>query len=409
VSVAYEAIDKSGKEITAVLDVETAEEAMERLHSQGLFVTRVSPVESEHAGQPAQRLTSLLSGRAGNVRDRMMLAQQMSMMLHAGSQVVPALSAIQSQIDKLAWRKVVEDVCRKVQDGMALSDALAEYPQIFDQTFRAIVAAGESTGATAEAFDRLAAITKIQQEIKIKVIGALVYPAILLLMSIGGVATLLFFVLPKFDDMYSSLGTKLPAITTMMIGMSRWITEHKVPAGLFIAALILGPLVVSRLPFAKTVMDEFLINLPLVSGLIQRIILAKIFRVWGTLVCSNVPLLEALSLARSSTNNSRFLAMMDDLMRSVEEGSPVGESLARHSVVPATMSSAISTGEQSGQLGKSLIFLADYLDQENAETIATLTRLVEPLILVLMGTVVGGIAISLFLPLIDLTSAVSGH
>jgi len=409
VSVAYEAIDKSGKEITAVLDVETAEEAMERLHSQGLFVTRVSPVESEHAGQPAQRLTSLLSGRAGNVRDRMMLAQQMSMMLHAGSQVVPALSAIQSQIDKLAWRKVVEDVCRKVQDGMALSDALAEYPQIFDQTFRAIVAAGESTGATAEAFDRLAAITKIQQEIKIKVIGALVYPAILLLMSIGVVATLLFFVLPKFDDMYSSLGTKLPAITTMMIGMSRWITEHKVPAGLFIAALILGPLVVSRLPFAKTVMDEFLINLPLVSGLIQRIILAKIFRVWGTLVCSNVPLLEALSLARSSTNNSRFLAMMDDLMRSVEEGSPVGESLARHSVVPATMSSAISTGEQSGQLGKSLIFLADYLDQENAETIATLTRLVEPLILVLMGTVVGGIAISLFLPLFDLTSAVSGH
>lgn len=407
--VAYEAIDKSGKEITAVLDVETAEEAMERLHSQGLFVTRVSPVESEHAGQPAQRLTSLLSGRAGNVRDRMMLAQQMSMMLHAGSQVVPALSAIQSQIDKLAWRKVVEDVCRKVQDGMALSDALAEYPQIFDQTFRAIVAAGESTGATAEAFDRLAAITKIQQEIKIKVIGALVYPAILLLMSIGVVATLLFFVLPKFDDMYSSLGTKLPAVTTMMIGMSRWITEHKVPAGLFIAALILGPLVVSRLPFAKTVMDEFLINLPLVSGLIQRIILAKIFRVWGTLVCSNVPLLEALSLARSSTNNSRFLAMMDDLMRSVEEGSPVGESLARHSVVPATMSSAISTGEQSGQLGKSLIFLADYLDQENAETIATLTRLVEPLILVLMGTVVGGIAISLFLPLFDLTSAVSGH
>jgi type II secretory pathway component PulF len=292
---------------------------------------------------------------------------------------------------------------------MALSDALAEHPQIFDQTFRAIVAAGESTGATAEAFDRLAAITKIQQEMKIKVIGALVYPAILLLMSIGVVATLLFFVLPKFDDMYSSLGTKLPAITTMMIGISRWITEHKVPAGLCIAAVIVGPLVVSRLPFAKTVMDEFLINLPLVSGLIQRIILAKIFRVWGTLVCSNVPLLEALSLARSSTNNSRFLAMMDDLMRSVEEGSPVGESLARHSVVPATMSSAISTGEQSGQLGKSLIFLADYLDQENAETIATLTRLVEPLILILMGAVVGGIAISLFLPLFDLTSAVSGH
>jgi type IV pilus assembly protein PilC len=406
---AYEAVDRAGKEIADIIDAQTADEAMEQLHSRGLFVTRVSHVEADSPGGARRKLGSLLSGRAGNTRDRMLLTQQMAMMLHAGSQVVPALTAIQSQIENPAWRKVVEDVCQKVETGAALSAALSDYPAVFDQTFRAIVSAGESTGSTAEAFDRLAAMTKTQQEIKLKVIGALIYPAVLLLMSLSVVGTLMFYVLPKFDDMYKALGTRLPAITTVMIAVSRWITGNKAIAVLGAAALIAAPAVMWRLPTGKKVLDQVSINLPLISRVIQRIILAKIFRVWGTLVHSNVPLLEALRLSRDSTNNDRFLVMMDDLIRSVEEGDPVGESLARNPLVPATLSSAISTGEQTGQLGESLIFLADYLDQENGETIATLTRLVEPLILVLMGAVVGTIAISLFLPLFEMTSAVSAH
>jgi len=404
-----EAVDRTGKEVSAIIDATTVEEATEQLHSRGLFVTRVVEVGQESAGTRSSGVGSILSGRPGNARDRMLLTQQMAMMLHAGSQVVPALTAIQSQIEKTRWRQVVSDVCSKVEDGASLSDAMAEHPDIFDETFRTILAAGESTGSTAEAFDRLAVMTKTQQEIKVKLISSLVYPVILLLMAIGVVGVLMFYVLPKFDDLYSTLGTELPWITTMMISVSRWIEGNQILVAILICVALAVPFLVPRLPGAKDVLDKIVLSLPLLSRITQRLILAKIFRVWGTLVRSNVPLLEGLRLSRSSTRNARFSAMMDDVIESVADGNSVGESLARHSIVPVTMSSAIATGEQSGQLGESLLYLADYLDQENAETIGALTRLFEPFILIAMGLVVGTIAISLFLPLFDLTSAVSGH
>jgi len=409
VSFACIAIDRTGKEIHTVLDVETSDQAAQELQSRGLFITQISPAEAAPVLKRQSAVRSVLSGRPGNVRDRMMLTQQMTMMLQAGSQMVPALTAVQEQVDKEPWRKVLGVVTQKVEDGSSLSQALAEYPNIFDQTFRAIVAAGESTGQTAQAFQRLATMTKAQQEIKVRVIGAMIYPALLLLMAIGVVSVLMFFVLPKFDDLYQTLGTKLPLLTTLMIAASTWIRSHPWVVGFLVAMVVMVPYLAVRMPLVRSLFDRIVLRLPLISTLVQRLVLAKVFRVWGTLIRSNVPLIEGLRLARGSTTNVRFLAILDQVIQEVEEGSSVGGALGRHPIVPRTMVAAISTGEQSGQLGESLLFLADYLDQENTETIGTLTRLVEPLILVIMGAVVGVIAIALFLPLFDLTSAVSGR
>lgn len=405
---AYEAVDSSGSEIAAVIDAETHDDALAQLHAQGLFVTNVSEIRDGDARISSPKLGTMLARRAGNTRDRMLLTQQMSMMLHAGSQMVPALTAIQTQIDKPGWRQIIQDICQRVEDGASLSDAMEEHPGVFDQTFRAIIAAGESTGSTADAFDRLATITKAQQEIRIRVIGSLIYPIILIMLAVGVVGILMFYVLPKFDDLYKTLGTDLPWITTAMIDVSDWILGNQIAMAVLFVGTITALGVGWRLPATRTTLDWLLIRLPLISKVIQRIILAKIFRVWGTLVRSNVPLLDGLRLSQATTTHSGFRAMMDDVIAAVADGNPVGESLSRHSLVPATMASAISTGEQSGRLADSLLFLADYLDDENAETIGTLTRLVEPLILVIMGVVVGAIAIALFLPLFDLTAAVSG-
>lgn len=405
---AYEAVDSTGKDVSAVIDAESSDDAMAMLHAKGLFVTRVSEIADDAANTGGKKVGNLVAGKAGNTRDRMLLTQQMSMMLHAGSQVVPALTAIQEQIEKPGWRKIIQDVCSRVEDGASLSEAMNDYPEVFDQTFRAIISAGESSGSTAEAFDRLSTMTKTQQEIKVRIYGALVYPALLILMSVGVVGVLMFYVLPKFDELYSTLGTELPWITVAMITISRWITDHQLIALGLAVALILVPLLGIRLPAVKRYQDAVIVHLPLISQVVQRVILARIFRVWGTLIRSDVPLLEGLELCRTSTTNVRFIAMIDDVVDAIEEGDSVGEALARHPLVPPTMVSAIATGEQSGQLGKSLIFLADYLDEENTETIGTLTRLAEPLILILMGLVVGAIAIALFLPLFDLTAAARG-
>lgn len=406
---AYEAVDSSGSEVSAVIEAENADEALAQLHARGLFVTNVSQVDDGNGAERPARLKVLLSGRAGNTKDRMLFTQQMAMMLHAGSQMVPALTAIGSQIEKPGWQKIVHDICQNVENGLSLSNAMADYPEAFDQTFRAVVAAGENTASTAEAFDRLALMTKTQHEIKVRVIGALVYPIVLVFMAIGVVSILMFYVLPKFDELYATLGTDLPWITTAMIGTSRWLTEHAILAAGVAVAAVAGLILGWRMPVLRAARNRILLNVPLISKIGRRIILARIFRVWGTLVRSDVPLLDGLRLCRTSTTHPDFLAMIDDVIAAVAAGNPIGESMAKHPLVPITMASAIATGEQSGRLGESLLFLADYLDDENAEAIGTLTRLLEPLILVLMGVVVGAIAIALFLPLFDLTAATSGH
>lgn len=406
---AYEAVDGSGHAVSAVIEADSSEAAMDELHARGLFVTQVREVADDASGKPLDRARSVLGGRAGNTRDRMLLTQQMAMMLRAGGQVVPSLKALLSQIDKPAWREIVEDVCHQVEDGASLSEAMSEYPGIFDDTFRTIIAAGESTGATADAFHRLSIMTKKQQEVKVRVISAMIYPILLLCLCLGVVGVLMFYVLPKFDDLYEMLGTQLPLMTEVLITASRWISGNEVVLALIVGGVVAVPIVAWRHPAGKALVDGVLLHAPVVNRLIRNIILAKIFRIWGTLTKSNVPLLEGLRLAEASTKNAQFRAMLDDVIRSVEEGNAVGESLARHSLVPTTMSSPIATGEQSGQLGESLLFLAEYLEEENTQTLAMLTRLVEPLVLIIMGAVVGTIAIALFLPLFDLTAAASGH
>lgn len=401
----YEAFDQGGKRVSDAIDAASAEDARKQLHARGLFITQVKQETAGPMVEGGKGRGSIFATKPGSVRDLMLLTQQMCMMLRAGSRVVPALEAIGQQITKPSWRRVIAELQEKVETGSPLSVAMAEHPKIFDKTFRAITAAGESAGRTADAFERLASMTKQQQQIKVKVIGALIYPGLLLTMAVGVVAILTFFVLPRFDDLYTALDTELPWITQIMLDTSGWAMNHKIIVVLGIMIITTVPALLWRWPKFKAWLDSSLVRIPVVGALARQVILGKIIRVWGTLVESNVPLLESLELSRNVTNNKAYLAMMDDLIVAVSEGKSVGDVLTHQPLVPATLSSVIATGEQSGRMSESLMFLAGHLDEENEQSLTTLTRLVEPIILILLGMVVGVVAISLFLPLFDLTSA----
>ncbi|HUW81571.1 MAG TPA: type II secretion system F family protein [Phycisphaerae bacterium] len=403
------AIDGQGREVTSVIDAPSAEDASEQLHAQRLFVTHVRKVAESRPIVASSKAHLLRRRKPGSRRDRMLFTQQMAMMLRSGSRVVPALTAIGSQVEKPRWREVIEDVSRKVEGGASLSEAMADHPSSFDRTFRAIIAAGESTGAAADAFTRLAQMTRRQQEISLRVIGALVYPGLLLLLSVGVLCLMVFYVLPKFDRLYQLLGIELPLMTRMMLSGSQAAVDNGLILGVALAAIVAAPILLWRQPAFKRWRDRALLRLPLVSHVVKQLVLAKIFRVLGVLVHSNVPLLEGLRLSRALTANCLFLAVLEEVADAVEDGQSVGESLARHPLIPATMSSAVATGERSGRLSDSLLFLADYLDEENSQMLAALTRLIEPLILIFMGVIVGAMAISLFLPLFDVTAAASAH
>jgi type IV pilus assembly protein PilC len=402
---AYAAFDSQGKQVTGVIDAGNAQEATEQLHGRGLLVTEVKEKTESEERRDDQPRKPLFAGRAGNVRDLMLFSQQATMMLRAGSRVVPAMEAIESQISKPGWREIVTDIREKVETGAPLSRALDDHPEVFNETWRAIINAGESTGKIDEAFEQLSWITKRQNEIKVRVIGALVYPAALVLLALGVIAVLVFFVLPRFGDLYKMLNTQLPMMTQLMLDISGWALNHKLIVTGSGLAFVAAPFVVWRIKSIRRWFDNFILSVPLIGKLARQIILAKIFRIWGTSIKANVPLLESLELSRGTTTNATFRGLLDDITDSVSEGDTIGNCLMQSSLVPKTMSSAIATGEESGQLGNSLLFLAEYMEQENEQTLATLTRLIEPLILVVMGLAVGTVAISLFLPLFDLTSA----
>lgn len=405
---AYEALDSSGRTQTGVIDAAGADDAHRQLHARSLFVTRLSDAQAPAGSGPQPQRAPLLAGRAGSTRDLLMLAQQMTMMLRAGSRVVPALEAISEPITKPEWRRILAEITEAVEAGSPLSTAVGRYPEIFNESWRAIIAAGESTGQIAEAFERLSAMTKQQQQVRTRLVGAIVYPIVLTMICVGVLFVLMFFVLPRFDDLYTMLGTPLPGLTSALLVTSRWMLAHKFIVLVLSGAMLAGPIVLFRMPAFQRRLDGVLIHLPGLGHLARQIILARIFRVWGTAVRSNVPLLESLELSRRITRNAVYRGLMDEIVNSVEEGNSIGSVLMGHPLVPRTMASAIATGEQSGQLGESLLFLAGYMEEENTQSLSTLTRLIEPVILVFMGITVGVVAISLFLPLFDLTSAAQG-
>lgn len=404
---AYEALDPGGRQIKGVIDAASVDEATRQLHARNLFVTRVSGGDDPDAAaeiRSSQR-GPLLAGRAGSTRDLLMLAQQMTMMLRAGSRVVPALEAIAEQINKPAWRKVIDEIREQVEAGSPLNGAIANHPHIFDQGWQAIIAAGESTGQLAEAFERLSAMAKQQQQIRSKLVGAIAYPAVLMCVSMGVLSVLMFFVLPRFDNLYTMLDTPLPGMTAVLMRISRWMLAHKLLVLLAAGVVVGGPIGLLQMRSVRRRLDELLIGLPVVGPVARQILLARIFRIWGTAVRSSVPLLESLELARGAIGSAVYQGLLDDLIEAIEEGNTIQSVLAGHPLVPRTMASAIGTGEQSGQLSDSLLFLAAFMEEENAQSLATLTRLIEPIILVVLGVTVGTVAISLFLPLFDLTSA----
>lgn len=401
----YAAYDTQGQQVAGVIDAMTPEEASEQLHARGLFVTQLDSRSGPVVESQSTPRRSLLAGRAGNTHDLMMFAQQAAMMLRAGSRIVPALEAYEDQVTKPAWRKILTDLRSQVEQGASLSKAVASYPEVFNETWRAIISAGESTGRIEEAFDQLSGMTKMQHQIKVRIVGALVYPAALLMLSFALMGVLMFFVLPRFGDLYTMLNTPLPGMTNFLLTLSVWARDNVILVVVGFLILAATPVVVSRFKQVRVWFDALVVKLPMVGRLVRQMILAKIFRVWGTSITSNVPLLESLELSQNVTSHALFNQLLTDIIESVSEGDSIGECLMRSPLVPRTMSSAISTGEQSGQLGQSLLFLADYMDEENSQLLATLTRLIEPLILVVMGVTVGAVAISLFLPLFDLTSA----
>jgi len=378
-------------------------DAVEQLRRRGMFVTQIAPNRTANAAEAAQ--PKRVASAKLPLRVLALFTRQMAMLLKAGSGVVPAIQAVARQM-KPQHAALLDKLVVDLEEGLTLTDALRRHPRTFEPVYCAIIAAGEASATLTQMFNRLSDMVGKQRALRNKLLGALAYPALLSVLCGKIILVLLFFVLPRFADMFKQLGVATPAVTGMLLSIGDTLRNYWpwLAAGLGLS--VVGGVWMIRDARGRQWINEAVMRLPLIGRMRSRIMQAQILRTMGMLLEAQVGVLDTLELVRSSTWTKAFHRLFRSMDDAVTSGGQLSTAFSESGIIEPYICQAIRTGEDSGSLGEAMAYCADVLDETNTEMLNALAKLIEPAILITMGVVVGGVAISLFLPLFDLTSAI---
>lgn len=397
---AYSGADTAGRAVSGTIEAAGPREAGELLRAKGIAASDLRPDDGKAAATKGARSTSRHSLR--HVAD---FTRQLAVLVGTGTPLVDAVASLERQAKAGPWRDVLADIRQRTEEGTPLSVALGEHPDYFDGVCRSLIAAGEQGGKLEVLLDRLASLTRQQLKVRNAVAGALVYPCVLIGVAILVTVSMIGFVLPRFEGLFKTLSTPLPPTTKFLMALSEALRQHWLILGVATIALVVGGVAWVRSRSGRAALDRAMVRLPVVGVCTRTLIIARISRVLGVLLEGRVPLLESLQLTRGSTGHSMYVDLMVKAEEALTRGETLASSFERSPLVPPAVCEAVRNGERSGKIGPVLSTMADYLDEDNEVALRTLTRMVEPVILLLLGLIVGTIAISMFLPLFDLTSA----
>jgi type II secretory pathway component PulF len=401
----YKAFERGGAPANGSLEARDLSEAREILRRQGLYVLQVQPQESN---TPASQQPTARTSTGRRLRNVAMFMRQMHVLVSTGTPLVEALLALERQTQDKQWRSVVAAVRAKVEEGTPLSAALSMFPGQFDAVCRGLITAGESGGNLDAMLDRLAVLTRKQVHARSAILGALVYPCLLIVVAVSVLLVMLTFVLPRFTVLFTTLDTPLPATTYMLMVLSQatvqywWAIIAVVGGGSFAIYTWMRTEVGRRAIAVATV------RLPKLGALTRNFVTARVTRMLGILLQGRVSLVEALQLTRQSTSNHLYADLLEKASQSVTRGESLASAFANNSLVAPSVYEAMRSGDKTGQLGAMLSTVADFLDEENEVTLRSLTSIIEPFILIVLGVLVGFVVLSMFLPLFDLTAAMRG-
>ncbi len=407
------AFDRAGKRVQQLVEADTVAEAIEQLRGKGYFVTETH--EQGASGGTAAGAAAgggalaLVSRRGGSLKDLTSFFRQLSILVSTGTPVVEALGSLERQaLPGSGWQKTLADIKVRVEQGASLSDAMEHHGRVFDAVCRSLIAAGESGGQLPSMLQRLSALTRQKQHTRSMIVGAMVYPCVLIVVSVSVLITMIVFVMPRFQGLFETLGADLPASTKVLMGAGAFMRQWW--WALLVGAGVGGFFIKMWLASAdgRRWWHRAVIRLPILGVMTRSFATARVCRVLGVLLEGRVPLLDALALTRESVPNVHYQDMIEESEAEVARGENISSIFASSGLVQRSICEALRSGEKSGQMGPVLSGLADYLDEDNEVTLKSLTSILEPLILVGLGLVVGAVALSMFMPLFDLAAASSG-
>jgi len=403
---AYTAYDQQGEAVAGTIDSAGVVAATETLRSKGLFVAQITESIATPEKVTRKRRLNLKGGK--KMKNLTVFTRQLSVLIRSGSQLTEALSALEKQTRNGPWRSVIADLNTRVNEGSALSEAMEVNSEYFDPVYCSLIATGESSGHLVEMLDRLATLKQKQLRIRKSIVGALIYPIILVTLSIAIFTLLLTFVIPRFSVLFETLSVPLPASTQILVNISEFVRRFWWAIGLCLIAILIGLVAFLRTPKGQRSRDTIILKLPCIGNIAQNLITARIVYLLGVLMEGHVKVLEALRLVRRAAGNIHYAELISKAEKDVSEGDLLSRAFSDTHLISPCVHAAIQNGEQSGQLDDLLLNIADFLDEENETILRSLTTIIEPLILIIMGVLVGLMAVSMFLPLFDLTSITQG-
>lgn len=387
----------TGREIRNTLDASSEQAAIAALLNRNLLVVSIQ----EKVGRKKAAGTSV------PLADLVVFTRQLATMIDAGLAMVQSLQALAEQTTHKVMRDVIRDVCSKVEGGDSFSAALQKHPKVFNRLFVCMVDAGERGGLLAEILARLATYLENTARLRKKVKSAMMYPTAVTVIAIGITIFLLVRVVPVFGEIFASFGAPLPAPTLYLIKTSKFLQAsilYILPA---IGALVYGWFAYLKTKQGREFWDRTRIKLPIFGVIAHKICLARFTRTLASLIRSGVPILEVLNIVANTVGN----VVMEKAVRvasvDIERGDGISAALSKHPVFPTMIIRMITAGEQTGKIDSMLERVADFLDEEIETTLAGLTSLIEPLLIVFLGIVVGGIVICMFLPIFKISEIIN--
>ncbi len=460
----FEAMDPQGQEIRDVIEAPTQDEAQATIRSMGYFVTRISldKGEKKKATKGGRRKSFAIGGAKG--KKIVTFTRQLSILQDAGLPILRSLKILENQAPPSALKNALIDVCDEIEGGSTLSEAIAKSPKVFDRLYVNMIKAGEAGGSLEVILRRLAEFKERTQSLKTKVVGAMIYPIMVVLFTIGILSFIMIKIIPVFKDMFEEFGIKLPAMTQLLIQISNRFVSLWFLIPLIPMAIALFISLICKFKAGRMGWHLYLLKLPVFGKLIEKSNMARTTRTLGALVASGVPILEGLTITRETSGNAMFEKVYSKVTESIREGETIASPMKHYSkpgihpvaafffmatlalpplailmidpsfliatlygagalgvigflwyflvakkpIVEDLVINMIDVGEETGELDTMLYKVADYYDEEVQTITDGMMKMIEPLLIIFLGGTIGFIVISLFLPMISMISSLAG-
>ena len=399
---AYKAYDGLGKSVTGILDAGDATGAAEMLRRKGLFVAEVKasiPTPAKKAQGRGRR-----SSCSQRLKDVAWFSRQLFVLVSSGTQLADALHALERQARPGAWREVLTSLRTRVEEGVSLGAAMESHGAYFDAIYRNLIIAGESSGHLVEMFDRLAGLKQKQLKVHNAIMGALIYPCMLVTVGLSIFILLLLFVIPRFAGLFQTMDVPLPSSTAVLVHVSEAFRGYWWLLLLLVAGGVVALVTALRTARGRSFRDIALLRMPYIGPVVKSLATARIVSLLGVLLQARIPVLEALKHVRQSAGNGRYEELIAKAEESVTKGEAMSAAFDDPFLINPSIYEAIRSGEAGGEIDRLLLNISAFLDEENEVIVRSMTSIIEPLILVVMGVLVGAISICMFLPLFDLAS-----